>query len=122
MNQLYLYLSIIYAVQFFEAFNNTKRKERYMIDDGGEPLPRSSYVFLVLQYFLREVLAVSCAFIVPKDFQFNISGLAAFIAILFLIPLIARVVEVCIRVLIVKYLQNKYIKHIKENTNTKETD
>ncbi|CAD0300373.1 hypothetical protein [Enterococcus phage 163] len=122
MNPIYFLLSIMYVFEFGQAFLNTKRKERYMIEDGGEPLPRSSYVFLFIQYVLRTLFAILLIFIVPENLQFNVGGITAFIVVLLIIPFISRFIEVGIRVLIIKYLQAKHIKRIKEQGDEKETN
>ncbi|WP_329811129.1 hypothetical protein [Enterococcus faecium] len=122
MNPIYFLLAIMYVFEFGQAFLNTKRKERYMIEDGGEPLPRSSYVFLFIQYVLRTLFAILLIFIVPESLQFNVGGITAFIVVLLIIPFISRFIEVGIRVLIIKYLQAKHIKRIKEQGDEKETN
>ncbi|QAX97624.1 hypothetical protein EfsSzw1_165 [Enterococcus phage EfsSzw-1] len=122
MNSIYILLAIMYVFEFGQAFLNTKRKERYMIEDGGEPLPRSSYVFLFIQYVLRTLFAILLIFTVPENLQFNVGGITAFIVVLLVIPFISRFIEVGIRVLIIKYLQAKHIKRIKEQGDEKETN
>lgn len=112
----------MYVFEFGQAFLNTKRKERYMIEDGGEPLPRSSYVFLFIQYVLRTLFAILLIFIVPESLQFNVGGITAFILVLVVVPFISRLIEVGIRVLIIKYLQSKHIERIKKQGNEKETN
>lgn len=112
---------MMYVGEGITAFTNTKRKEKYMIEEGGAPLPTSSYVFLFIQYILRVLLAISLIFVVPVEFQFNMSGYVTFAVMLIVVPIIARLIEVLIRVAIVSYVRKQYVKQLEEKEGKKET-
>lgn len=121
-NLLYLLLVITSIGEGLTAFTNTKRKERYMVEDGEPPLPRSSYVFLAVNYVLRIVIAFSLIYIIPTNLQLNTLGIIVFTVMVFLVPLVARFFEVIIRTAIVRYVQKQYIKQLEEQRGKKETN
>nr|DAI05889.1 MAG TPA: hypothetical protein [Herelleviridae sp.] len=120
-NPLYFLLTMMYIAEGITAITNTKRKEKYMIEDGEPPLPKSSYVFLFIQYILRILLSIVLIFVVPEEFQFNMTGLLIFAVMLAVVPIVARLIEVLIRVAIVRYMQKKYIEQLKDKEGKKET-
>ena len=120
-NLVYILLTIAYVGEGITAFTNTKRKERYMIEEGEAPLPRSSYVFLGINYLLRIAIAISLIFIIPTSLQLNVTGIALFTLMVFAVPFIARIIEVVIRTAIVRYVQKQYIKQLEERKGKRET-
>lgn len=85
----------------------TRKKERIMISEGGEPLPTSSYVFLIIQYVLRVALA-TCAYLFMPNVP--IPNVITLLLVYAVIIFVARVIEVGIRTGIVMYLTKKYVK------------
>lgn len=115
MNLVYT-LAIVVGCDLLIALYNTMNKEKAMIQSGGEPLPTSSYVFLVLKYSLW---VLNNLFILPLIFPEVLTvptgQYALIVAVSFLgTYLLATLEEVLIRVLIVLYVQRSRIKQLKK--------
>ena len=117
MNLVYT-LATVVGCDLLIALYNTMNKEKAMIQSGGEPLPTSSYVFLVLKYSLW---VLNTLFIIPLIFpealtvptgQYALIVAASFLGTY----LLATLEEVLIRVLIVLYVQRSRIKQLKKQT------
>ena len=79
-----------------------------MIEEGGEPLPSSSYMFLVVKYLLWGLVTWYGSLLVPRNW-IEIDGVLFFLLVagtLILTYLAATFIEVFIRVF-VAYLAHK---------------
>ena len=105
-NQIIMVGSI--GAYFIIALYNTLAKEKTMIEEGGEPLPSSSYMFLVTKYLLWGLVTWYGSLLVPRNWV-TIDGVLFFLLVagtLIISYLVATIIEVIIRVL-VAYLAHK---------------
>lgn len=107
MREWYLVMAILLATESARGIFATRKKERIMVSEGGEQLPASSYVFLIIQYTLRVGLTVLAYFFMPLLPIPNVVTLLLSYAV---VIFVARVIEVGIRTGIVMYLTKKYVK------------
>lgn len=95
---------------FIIALYNTLVKEKTMIEEGGEPLPSSSYMFLVIKYLLWGLVTWYGSLLVPRSWV-EIDGVLFFLLVvgtMITSYLASTFIEVVIRVLVV------YMAHKKE--------
>lgn len=100
----YSVMILVFTLQGLEALHATYKKEQVMVEEGAGLLPISSYVFLVLKYFLR----VSVAFIIgligiPQLMPVWLQFVLTYVVVLF----IGLILEVIIRTLVVLIVNKK---------------
>lgn len=87
---------------------STLKKEKIMIEEGGHPLPTSSYVFLLLKHILWLLAVTVVTLWTPDNWLEHNSNLATYgvTALLVLVSyVLAHIVEVIIRVIVVLIYQ-----------------
>lgn len=102
---------------FLIALYNTLLKEKAMIQEGGEPLPSSSYVFLTLKHLIWSGTVWLFGLVIPMTW-FNQSTFLTFVVALgyvIVTYLAATVIEVLIRTVVI-YIRISQLKN--ENKNT----
>lgn len=118
MQTLLQTMALVFAVEGIQAVRATLKKEKIMIEEGGEPLPTSSYVFLVIRYLLQAVLALGLSYWLP---ELPVNKWVLLVVLAFLIILISRLIEVGIRTLIVMIKVRAYKKQVENKVVKKET-
>lgn len=108
MRDLLLAMVFLTIAEGLNAFFATRRKEKMMVADGGQPLPQSAYIFLGVQYLFRTVFGLMFALWLP---ELPVNKFLVLIGVYCVIQPLARLCEVLIRTAIVMYLTKKYVKN-----------
>lgn len=106
---------------FILAVWNTFNKEKDMVQSGGEPLGTSSYVFLLLQHVIWVLIILGLDFL--QWFAYNVTGLIQIgLTILVFITTywLTKIIEVLIRVAVVRYYQSKIQSELKKRDDVNE--
>lgn len=104
---------------YFIAIYNTLLKEKTMVEEGGDPLPTSAYVFLTIKHVIWGVIAYTGGAILPLSW-FSGSLLDFFIAVGYVILtyVVSTLIEVLIRTVIVYFR----VKALTKQQNKEETE
>lgn len=104
------------AAYFFIALYNTFSKEKLMIEEGGEPLPTSSYMFLIIKYLLWAIVTWYGSLVIPEAWKAWEGIKFFFLSVSYMIIayLVATLLEVIIRVVVI------YIAHKRESIKGEE--
>lgn len=91
-----------------------------MVEAGGEPLPVVAYIFLGIQYSFRVLFSLLLAVYLTTSFE-GLWKWTVLIVCYGVVVFFARVCEVLIRTVLVRYLTKKYSKQYAEEIKEKET-
>lgn len=119
MTNYYVVLIGAVIANLLVALYNTFNKEKVMIQEGGAPLPISSYVFLVVKYALW-ALAVGLTDILSFTQPQSQWGLLLFtISIVVSTYIVATILEVLVRV-VIHYIWKKKLQRDVANIKNKQ--
>lgn len=119
MTNYYVVLIGALIANLLVALYNTFNKEKIMIQEGGSPLPISSYVFLVVKYALW-ALAVGLTDILSFTQPTSQWGLMLFtVSIVVSTYIVATILEVLVRV-IIHYIWKKKLQRDVANIKNKQ--
>lgn len=103
---------------FVIAFINTLNKEKRMIEEGGKPLPSSSYVFLVLRFLLWALVT----YFVVELSTVTLTGWVGMLfysGVLIGTYIVAIPLEVIIRTAFVLFYRKRMIKELEKKENNR---
>jgi len=106
------------AGYFLIALYNTLLKEKSMVEEGGDPLPTSAYVFLTLKHIIWIGVALISQLVIPAEWFYTSSEwLVALLSIAFILVAytISTIIEVVIRVVVV-YFKLRSLKKVQKKT------
>lgn len=105
------------AGYFLIALYNTLLKEKTMVEEGGDPLPTSAYVFLALKHIIWIGVVLVSQLVVPAEWFHTSGWLVALLSLAFIIVayIISTIIEVVIRVVVV-YFKLRSLKKIQKKT------
>lgn len=102
---------------FLIALFNTFQKEKSMIEEGGDPLPTSAYLFLGIKHGLWAVIAWFGFYVIPLHW-FSASNLVVILlgaGYIILTYLVATLIEVVIRTVIIYFRVRQLSKREQED-------
>lgn len=116
MDIFYVFSGAI-AGYFLIALYNTLLKEKTMVEEGGDPLPTSAYVFLTIKHVIWIGVTLLSGYVVPS-YWFGSGVLLTFVisvGFVILSYVVATLIEVIIRTVIV-YFKVRELKKAQKNT------